>query len=180
MHARCYNPMEPGYPNYGGRGVTVCERWHDFESFYADMHPRPEGKSLDRYPNGAGNYEPSNVRWATSREQIINRRITHWITYQGETLCMRDWAYRFDLRYSTLKTRIGKGYSIEQALTMPAALSNGTKMKKFRDCCKQGHLYASHGYVNSRNQRVCRMCTSIRYRALHAVGSSETTRDTQS
>lgn len=177
MMARCYNPKEPGYESYGAKGIKVCERWHDFANFYADMHPRPEGKSLDRYPNGAGDYGPDNCRWATSREQIINRCVTRWITFNGETLCMRDWAYRFNLRYSTLKTRIGKGYSIEQALTMPAALSNGTKMKKFRDCCKQGHLYANHGYVNSRNQRVCRMCTSIRYRALHVGGYSETTRD---
>lgn len=86
MMARCNNPADPSYSKYGARGIRVCERWHDFENFYADMHPRPDGKSLDRYPDGAGNYEPSNVRWATSREQIINRRVTRWITFQGETL----------------------------------------------------------------------------------------------
>lgn len=71
---------------------------------------------------------------------------------------MRDWAYRFNLGYSTLKTRIGKGYSIEQALTMPATFSNGTKMRKVYPTCKRGHAYAEHGKVNGRGRRVCKIC----------------------
>jgi hypothetical protein len=75
MIARCTNPNQTGFAKYyGGRGVTVCERWSQFENFLADMGPRPRGKTLDRFPNPDGNYEPSNCRWATPRQQRENQR----------------------------------------------------------------------------------------------------------
>jgi hypothetical protein len=73
MKARCFNPRDRAYPDYGGRGITVCERWLIFENFYADMGERPPGMSLDRI-NNDGNYEPGNCRWATVAEQLANRR----------------------------------------------------------------------------------------------------------
>lgn len=76
MIARCTNPNHPAYHNYyHGTGITVCERWlNSFEAFLADMGERPEGRTLDRWPNNAGNYEPGNCRWATASEQSLNRR----------------------------------------------------------------------------------------------------------
>ena len=74
MWQRCTNPNNPKYPRWGGRGITVCERWLKFENFFADMGERPEGMTLDRYPDGAGNYEPGNCRWATKAEQTANRK----------------------------------------------------------------------------------------------------------
>ena len=75
MIQRCTNPKSPEYRNYGARGISVCDRWRRFELFLEDVGERPApGLSLDRYPNNDGNYEPGNVRWATRREQALNRR----------------------------------------------------------------------------------------------------------
>lgn len=73
MLNRCYNPNQGNYKFYGGRGIIVCDRWHVFENFYADVGDPPLGKTLDRIKND-GNYEPGNCRWATHQEQMDNRR----------------------------------------------------------------------------------------------------------
>src|SRR5215471_1725927 len=74
MRSRCSDPNHQGYKDYGGRGISVCERWSKFEHFYADMGPKPSSNhSIDRIDNN-GNYEPSNCKWSTPKEQSNNQR----------------------------------------------------------------------------------------------------------
>ena len=87
MRQRCNNPRDSSFKYYGGRGIRVCERWNDFRNFLADMGPRPPGLTLDRI-NNDGDYEPSNCRWATVKEQMNNKRQSgYWSVrtrgYQG-------------------------------------------------------------------------------------------------
>lgn len=77
MKKRCLNEAEPCFPNYGGRGITICDRWMIFENFLEDMGERPEGLTIDRIDNEDG-YNPSNCRWATKKQQANNRRVARW------------------------------------------------------------------------------------------------------
>ena len=84
MRERCFNPKNNSYRDYGGRGITVCERWATFLPFFEDMGTKPSRlHSLDRYPNVDGNYEPRNCRWATPNEQQRNSRQTKWWVIDG-------------------------------------------------------------------------------------------------
>jgi hypothetical protein len=74
MNQRCNNPKSNKYYLYGARGVRICKRWELFENFLTDMGERPLRKTLDRWPDPNGNYEPKNCRWATAYEQTHNRR----------------------------------------------------------------------------------------------------------
>ncbi len=92
MLQRCNNPHDPAYKDYGERGVRVCARWNDFDKFVEDMSPRPDGMSLDRYPDNTGDYAPENCRWATPAQQTRNLRTNINLTYDGRTQCIADWA----------------------------------------------------------------------------------------
>jgi hypothetical protein len=119
MLSRCLNPKVEEYPNYGGRGIQVCDRWASFEAFFADMGERPtDGHSLDR-KDVNGNYEPGNCRWATSREQAENTRANRVLDHDGESLCLSAWARRTGIAERTIATRLDLGWSVAEALTTP-------------------------------------------------------------
>lgn len=113
MLNRCYNPGNKDYGLYGGRGVRVCDRWHDFKNFLEDMGERPSKRhSLDRYPNKNGNYEPRNVRWATDLQQVRNRRNT--VCINGAPLYVV--AETIQVNPRTLNRRLQNGMTGEQLL----------------------------------------------------------------
>jgi hypothetical protein len=120
MKKRCMNPKDIAYHNYGGRGITVCERWLAFENFYADMGASfVEGLEIERLDVN-GNYEPSNCTWETSKQQARNRRTNHLVTAFGETKPIIVWAEEYGIKKSTLLKRLVKyKWSPECAISIP-------------------------------------------------------------
>ena len=119
MKTRCFNPRFKDFHLYGGRGVTVCERWKlSFVAFYSDMGPKPSPlHSLDR-EDSDGNYEPNNCRWATAREQARNwKHRNRRIAFQGENLLLSEWAERLGFSRESLRDRLSSGWPVERALT---------------------------------------------------------------
>lgn len=122
MKDRCRYKTNDNYERYGGRGIRVCEEWlADYMNFYnwAINNGYKEGLTLDRIdPNK--NYEPDNCRWATYKEQANNTRRNNFITYNGETHTLTEWAEKLGIKRSTLNTRIHRQHwNIEKALTTP-------------------------------------------------------------
>lgn len=107
MIQRCHDPNSQRYPLYGARGIEVCPRWRtSFVAFLQDVGERPSPKhSLDRINNG-GDYEPGNVRWATKKEQMRNMRTNVRFTVGEETLCIAEWAERWNVSRKVAKQRL--------------------------------------------------------------------------
>lgn len=125
MKNRCTNANNKRYKDYGGRGITMCNRWLDedngYSNFLKDMGECPPGLSLDRIDNNKliGGYSPKNCRWATRKEQSRNRRSNIMIPYNDRELCLRDYCKIKNLNYGTIIVRILRGMSIKEALTIP-------------------------------------------------------------
>jgi hypothetical protein len=120
MKQRCHNPRNNGYPGYGGRGIRVCDRWrHSFSKFADDVGPRPsKDHQLERI-NNDGDYAPGNCVWATRTRQSRNRRTTKFLTWNGVTKSVPDWAEEIGIRQDTLYQRLASGWSTERALQTP-------------------------------------------------------------
>jgi hypothetical protein len=120
MIGRCYNEKREQYPDYGGRGIIVCDRWLSFENFYADMGSRPSLEhSVDRKDNG-GNYCPENCYWATKVQQNNNTRRNRFLTHNGKTQTVSQWAREIGISITTLHQRIFIcKWTVEKALTTP-------------------------------------------------------------
>lgn len=115
---RCLNEKSPNYQLYGAKGVTVCKEWKDnYEAFkeWSLKNGYRDDLTIDRI-NPKGDYEPSNCRWATPKEQATNRSNVKLYTYNGKTLCISDWAKEFGIKYITLYQRLKKGIPFEEAI----------------------------------------------------------------
>ena len=119
MITRCTNENRACYKRYGGRGITVCDRWRDFKKFMEDMGPKPSpSHSIDRIDNN-GNYCPENCRWATNKVQANNSTKCKMITYLGKTQSIMLWCEELNLKYTTTVARLSRGMSVQAAFTSP-------------------------------------------------------------
>lgn len=131
MMYRCSNPKAIAFKHYGGRGITPCKKMAAFSGFREIMGDRPEKLSIERVNNAFGyvcgeceecfqNHWPRNVKWATRSEQANNKRNNRVIQFSGKAMSMAMWAREINLSYHTLQRRLGTGWSVERALTVPA------------------------------------------------------------
>lgn len=119
MLNRCRDPNTYAYYRYGGRGISVCDRWHKFESFLADMGERPSAQhSIDRIDNGR-DYEPGNCRWATRQQQARNKSNGVTLSLNGQDLPLVEWSTRLGIPANTIRSRIRYGWSTADCLLTP-------------------------------------------------------------
>ena len=123
MIARCHKPTDPAWNNYGGRGITVTQKWLDsFEAFVSDMGLAPAGLSIDRIDNDRG-YDPGNCRWATAKEQAMNRRSNRIVEWNGRSMTVTELAAFAPVNEKTLRARLSNNWPIDRAMTEPRSVS---------------------------------------------------------
>lgn len=105
-------------PRYRDRGISVCNRWLVFKNFVEDMGPRPLGTTIERI-NNSGNYEPDNCRWATTKEQARNKRNNRFVTMNGQTLCISDWARLAGISAPLMRYRLLAGWPADRLFSHP-------------------------------------------------------------
>lgn len=127
MKGRCLNPTDQAYPNYGGRGITVCLRWREsFEAFVEDMGLKPSSRHTVGRQDNNGPYSPENCRWETQTQQARNTRRTFSVTFRGETLTLGGWAEKTGIPESALYFRLRtSGWSVKDTLTTPSTPPKG-------------------------------------------------------
>lgn len=135
MKERCNNPHNKGFHRYGGRGITVCNEWStDFATFraWSQENGYKAGLTIDRIdPNG--NYEPSNCRWVTHAVQNRNYSRNHLITYQGKTMCLKDWSIETGINSATIAYRIKHGMTLDEVFLQKDRRSNGRRKERAED-----------------------------------------------
>jgi hypothetical protein len=132
MINRCENQNSKYYNRYGGRGISVCEEWHDFNNFvlWSDsVNGRPRGYSLDRI-NNDGNYEPNNCRWTTNFQQGINKSSNILVEYKGQTKTLMEWSLITGIRWTTLYHRFTRGWDVDKMLSTPPKINRTPKFDK--------------------------------------------------
>lgn len=125
MMSRCYNPKTERYNRYGGRGITVCDEWlHNYQAFrdWANSNGYKEGLTIDRI-DVDGNYCPDNCRWVSSLEQQNNTSRNRYITLDGETHTMAEWARKTGISVAAINSRLKSGWGVKETLTTPVRIT---------------------------------------------------------
>jgi len=168
MRLRCHVPTNAAFPDYGGRGITVCDAWRDSpETFIADMGQKPSpAHEIDRIDNDRG-YEPGNCRWVLRTENDRNRRSNRLLTHAGETLPLVAWSERTGIAADVIVKRLDAGWTTERALTTPVrakAAAGADTRAACSDCgkpCGRGSLRC----VPCRNRMLNQRRTNLAARA---------------
>lgn len=121
MRHRCSCPKSADYSRYGARGIVVCERWHSFDNFLEDMGQMPFLNATIERIEVDSNYEPGNCKWASMKEQAQNKRTTRWVKMEGKKLCLSEAARQYGIKNSTLRERLNRGWTVEEALSEPVS-----------------------------------------------------------
>lgn len=170
MRDRCMNPNFKQWSDYGGRGISICPAWDDFHQFVEDMGPRPEGCSLDRIDND-GNYEPSNCRWATKKEQQRNQRTTRRVVLDGQEYLVAELVEMTGLKHDTIIERAQRGLSYTDAVykgryiskRLPKeAVAVRVANQRAKTHCKHGHEFTEENIYWYRGCRTCRACARLK------------------
>jgi hypothetical protein len=119
MHERCGNPNHKKYNVYGGRGITICERWDDFKNFMLDMGRKPDPKFTIERRDVNGNYEPGNCCWIARKDQGRNRRNSVFVVYQGKRMLLLDLVEELGLSRGVVYARLKAGWTLAQAIALP-------------------------------------------------------------
>lgn len=182
MKDRCYNRNNRQYPDYGGRGIVVCDRWlSSYHDFAADMGERPQNHSIDRIDND-GNYEPGNCRWADKSTQQRNRRVAVFVEIEGQTYRAIELAERFGLKTDTIVARAAKGMTYADVTFKGKHMNisgfakggraSGDK-KLSRTHCSKGHEYTEENtHWRTDGARQCRICHNAKMVRLNQLKRS--------
>jgi len=171
MRQRCLNKNISTYKDYGGRGIIVCDRWLKFENFLEDMGVRPAGTSLDRIDFN-GNYEPANCRWATRKEQALNRRPTRKIKVDGIEYFACELSKQSGLKTDSILERHARGLSLSEIVAPErrvfheglalGGVASG-KVKQAKTKCLNGHEFTTKNtFITPMGWRKCRRCNADR------------------
>lgn len=171
MMQRCYWRRFRQWADYGGRGITVCERWHTYANFEADMSPRPAGHSIDRINNDLG-YSPDNCRWATRRQQQRNRRNTRHVVIDGVVRVAVEVAEELGVKTDTVVARAAKAVQGSDILRKErkwdlSGLALGGKAsgaaKRAKTHCAHGHEFTeANTRITKDGWRACRTCHRLK------------------
>jgi hypothetical protein len=145
MRERCLCETNPSYADYGGRGISICSRWDDYDAFFDDMGQAPPGLSLERINVNLG-YSPDNCCWDTSEAQGNNRRNNRILIYNGQQLTLTQWAKKIGIPPTTLQSRLSAGWSIADALCstrIQGGKRRGVKRRKDRSDPRRNITYST-------------------------------------